>query len=256
MELLREGAKPLGLTLSPKHLAAFEVYYQELASWNLRFNLTAVTGYEDVQRKHFLDSLSCILALPRDPHAGGASAGIPDTVPLQVPSRPLWCLDVGSGAGFPGLPLKIMFPEVEMTLVEATGKKAAFLRHMVEILELENVQVLNSRVEDVGRMPQHRERYDLVLVRAVAHMCVLVEYCLPLCRVGGRMVAQKGEDAEQEALESGQAIALLGGLLVEVKPVLLPDLSGSRYLVVADKVRKAPESYPRRAGLPSKKPLC
>ena len=197
-----------------------------MASWNLRFNLTAVTGYEDVQRKHFLDSLSCILALPSDPRAGGTSAGIPDTVPLQVSSRPLWCLDVGSGAGFPGLPLKIMFPEVEMTLVEATGKKAAFLRHMVEILDLENVQVLNSRVEDVGRMPQHRERYDLVLVRAVAHMCVLVEYCLPLCRVGGRMVAQKGEDAEQEALKSRQAIALLGGLLVEVKPVLLPDSVG------------------------------
>ncbi len=252
MELLREGAKSLGLMLSARHLAAFETYYQELASWNQHFNLTAVTGYEDVQRKHFLDSLSCILALPQEEKG----QRIPDKVPLQTSSRPFWCADVGSGAGFPGIPLKIMLPEVKMTLIEATGKKVTFLKHIIETLELENVEILNSRAEDAGQMPEHREHYDLVLARAVAHLCTLVEYCLPLCRIGGRVVAQKGEDAEQEAAQAGATMALLGGDLIEVKPVVLPDLPGSRYLVVVDKVGKTPESYPRRAGMPSKKPLC
>jgi 16S rRNA (guanine527-N7)-methyltransferase len=251
MEILREAAKDLGLTLGIGHLVAFETYYQELASWNLRFNLTTVVGYEEVQRKHLLDSLSCILALPH-----GSDPAIPDTVPLQFAARPLWCLDVGSGAGFPGLPLKIMFPEIKMTLVEATAKKVTFLQHMVGILKLENVEILNHRAEDVGRMPQHREQYDLVLARAVAPLCVLVEYCLPLCRVGGRMVAQKGEDAALEAQGAQQAIGLLGGSLRDVKPVVLPDLPGKRYLVVVDKEGRTPESFPRRAGMPTKRPLC
>ncbi len=251
MELLREGAKTLGLTLGPKHLAAFETYYQELESWNRRFNLTAITGYEEVQRKHFLDSLSCLLALPQEQRKGT----VPDTVPLQLGSRRLWCLDVGSGAGFPGLPIKIMLPEAKMTLVEATGKKVTFLRHMAEALALEDVEVLHARAEDVGQMPEHRECYDLVTARAVAHLAVLAEYCLPLCRLGGRMVAQKGEDSQAEASAAQRAFAELGGALVDIKPVLLPGAQGSHYLVVLDKVAKTPAGYPRRAGMPSKKPL-
>jgi 16S rRNA (guanine527-N7)-methyltransferase len=252
VELLREGAKDLGLTLFPRHLTAFETYYRELESWNRRFNLTTITGYEEVQCKHFLDSLSCLLALPQE-HMTGA---IPDTVPLQLGARQLWCLDVGSGAGFPGLPLKIMLPEAKMTLVEATSKKVTFLRHMVEVLGLKDVEVVHARVEDVGHMPQHRERYDLVAVRAVAHLAVLAEYCLPLCRLGGRLVAQKGEDIEEEARLAQRAFAEVGGALVDIKPVLLPGLQSKHYLVVLDKVAKTPEAYPRRAGVPSKRPIC
>jgi 16S rRNA (guanine527-N7)-methyltransferase len=251
MELLREGAKSLGLTLSAGHLAQFERYYQELSAWNQRFNLTAITGYPEVQLKHFLDSLSCLLALP---HAAETD-GIPSTVPLQWGERSLWCLDVGSGAGFPGLPLKIMLPEAEMTLIEATGKKVAFLRHIVGVLGLKQVQVIHGRAEDVAHLPEHRERYDVVVARAVAQMPALAEYCLPFCRPGGRLVAQKGDEAPAEAEAARGALETLGGWLVEVKPLELPGLEAARYLVVVDKVAKTPELYPRRAGIPAKRPL-
>ena len=251
MELLRESAKSLGLVLGSKHLASFELYYRELAAWNQRFNLTAITGYKEVQCGHFLDSLTCILALPQ----GDSPKAIPDTVPLQRRSRPLWCLDVGSGAGFPGLPLKIMLPEIKLTLVEATGKKADFLRHMIEALALDDVQVLHARAEDVGHVPEHRERYDLVVARAVAHLCVLAEYCLPFCRIGGRMVVQKGVDAEEETRAANRAFEVLGGSSAQIKPVDLPGLRSGRYLVVVDKVSRTPDAHPRRAGVPSKRPL-
>ena len=129
MRLLQEGSKAMGLTLSSRHLAAFEKYYRELASWNLRFNLTTIIGYEEVQCKHFLDSLSCLLALPQGSRVGR----IPDAIPLQVSPGSLWCLDVGSGAGFPGVPMKILLPEAKMALIEATGKKVTFLRHLVRV---------------------------------------------------------------------------------------------------------------------------
>lgn len=251
MELLREGAKCLGLNLSAKHLAAFELYYRELAAWNRRFNLTAIIGYEEVQCRHFLDSLSCILAFP---HRDGSEV-IPDTVPLQLAAHPLWCLDVGSGAGFPGLPLKIILPEIKITLVEATAKKVAFLKHMVEVLGLKNIEVLHARAEDVGHMAEHRERYDIVLARAVADLSVLAEYCLPFCHLGGRMVAQKGEDAQQETELAQTAFAILGGKLMTIKPVQLPGLASPRYLVIVRKAARTPENYPRRAGIPSKRPL-
>jgi len=247
MRLLQEGARALGLTLSTAHLAAFEKYYHELASWNLRFNLTA-----DVQCKHFLDSLSCLLALPQRDLVGT----IPDAMPLQLSPGPLWCLDVGSGAGFPGIPLKILLPEARMALVEATAKKVGFLRHMVKVLGLAQVEVLHGRAEDVAHLPEHRERYDFVVARAVANLSVLAEYCLPFCRVGGRMVAQKGDDVEDEVHLAAQALEILGGTLVDIKRVALPGLPAGRCLVVVDKRRKGPQEYPRRPGIPSKKPLC
>ena len=250
MELLSAGAKALGLNLGPRHLDMFELYYRELSGWNQRFNLTAITGYEDVQVKHFLDSLSCLLAL-----SPGDRKGIPNTVPVQLYSQALWCLDVGSGAGLSGLPMKIMLPEVRMTLIETTGKKATFLRHIVNALGLEGVEVINARAEDVGHLPEHRERYDVVLARAVAHLSVLSEYCLPFCRIGGRMIAPKGEDAPQEARSARRAMQRLGGSSAEVKRVVLQGLDSERYLVVVDKVKKTPDPFPRKAGMPSKRPL-
>ncbi|NLG26574.1 MAG: 16S rRNA (guanine(527)-N(7))-methyltransferase RsmG [Chloroflexi bacterium] len=251
MELLREGAKGLGLVLDAGHLSAFERYYRELEDWNQRLNLTSVTGYAEVQHKHFLDSLTCLLALPQ-PRVSG---DIPDTMPLQRPGGPLRVVDVGSGAGFPGLPLKIMLPEVRLTLIEATGKKTAFLQHIVAVLELADVQVLNARVEDVAHQPEHREQYDLVVARAVARLAVLAEYCLPLCRPGGRMVAQKGESAAEEAEEAARAIGLLGGAEACIKSVALPGVWRDHHLVVVDKVARTPEGYPRRVGVPAKRPL-
>jgi 16S rRNA (guanine527-N7)-methyltransferase len=251
MELLREEAKGLGLTLSPSHLALFELYYQELSSWNERFNLTAIKGYDDIQRKHFLDSLSCLLALPNT----GLSGSIPNTVPLQRASPSRRFLDVGSGAGFPGLPLKIMLPEIKMTLIEARAKKAGFLEHLVDALGLEHVQVCHARAEDLGQMPEHREHYDIVLARAVAHLAVLAEYCLPFCRLGGRMIALKGENAEKEAKESCHALKVLGGSLTAIKAVALPGIDLPHYLMVIDKESKTPDRYPRRVGVPTKHPL-
>lgn len=252
MEILRQGARALGLSLGPQHLAKFETYYRELTIWNQRFNLTAITGYQEVQRRHFLDSLCCLLAFPQ-PNGGDA---IPDTVPVQRGGLGLRCLDVGTGAGFPGLPLKILLPDMRLTLLESVGKKVTFLRHMVRTLQLTGVEVIQGRAEEVAHLAEHRECYDVVLARAVAHLAVLGEYCLPFCRLGGRLIAPKGEDAEQEAQDAQPALALLGGRLVATKRLALPDLGDSaHYLVVVDKVARTPDGYPRRTGIPAKRPL-
>lgn len=250
MELLREGAKDLGLSLSPRHLEMFERYYHELTKWNNRFNLTAITGYEEVQIKHFLDSLSCFLAFP-----GGTVGPLPNRIPLQLDRRHIRCVDVGSGGGFPGLPLKILAPDIRMTLVDSTRKKVGFIRHMIEVLELEDAEAIHARAEEVGQAPQHREQYDIVLARAVAHLPILCEYCLPLCRVGGRMIALKGQEAHEEAEKSREALDILGGSLVEIKSVTLPVLGSGHHLIAIDKVEPTPDQYPRRPGMPSKRPL-
>lgn len=240
LKLLIEGARALGLDLMPEQQAAFQIYYEELVAWNEKFNLTAITDYDGVQTRHFLDSLSCLLI---------------DEV-REALSRPgARVVDVGSGAGFPGIPLKLVHPPFRLTLLEATGKKVTFLRHMVERLGLEEVEAIHARAEELGRDPAHREGYDLVLVRAVAEMPVLAEYALPLCKVGGWAVAQKGEAGEREAQASQAAMAALGGELRRVAPVELPHLAGDRCLVVLHKVRPTPPTYPRRPGVPSKRPL-
>jgi 16S rRNA (guanine527-N7)-methyltransferase len=259
MELLVEETRRLGLTLDSRRIALFERYYRELSSWNQRFNLTAITEYRQVQLRHFLDSLTCLLAVPQlegRPQEGlKLGVSIPDTVPLQLGAEALWIIDIGSGAGFPGLPLKIMLPEAKVTLVESIGKKVTFLRHMIETLELQRIEVLPMRAEMAGHLPKHRERYDMVVARAVAHLATLAEYCLPFCRIGGRMVVPKGAEASSQVAESQTAIEALGGAALAIKPVSIPEISGERYLVVVEKVSKTPAAYPRREGLPSKRPL-
>jgi 16S rRNA (guanine527-N7)-methyltransferase len=165
------------------------------------------------------------------------------------------CADVGSGAGFPGLPLKIFCPAMHLTLIEATLKKTLFQQHIVDLLQLGDVEIVCARAEEVGQDSTHREQYDVVLARAVAGLNVLAEYCLPLLRVGGRWVAQKGEGIEDEILAMGEALCVLGGELKAVKPYNLNQVSGTRYLVVVDKVAPTSASYPRRIGIPSKRPL-
>lgn len=226
----------LGVSLSRRQLDAFAWYASELAAWNERFNLTAITDPAEIEVKHFLDSLSCLLALR--PRAGER------------------LVDVGTGAGFPGIPLKIVLPWLPVTLVEATGKKAEFCRHVVEGLGLDSVTVVHARAEDVGQMVEHRQVYHWAVARAVANLPVLAEYLMPLVRVGGKAIAQKGETGPAEAHAAEPALRILGGRVAQLIPVELPRVPETRYLVVMEKTAATPEEYPRRAGVPARRPLA
>jgi 16S rRNA (guanine527-N7)-methyltransferase len=235
MDSLIAGARTLlNLELTPAQLAAFQLYADELRAWNEKSNLTAITDPHGIQIKHFLDSLS-LLKVMRP--AGQA------------------VVDVGTGAGFPGLPLKIVCPDIRLTLIEATGKKIAFCEHIVAALKLSGVTVVKARAEELGQDPAHRERYDWVLARAVAEMPVLAEYLLPLAKRGGRVLAQKGEGAPAETHSAESAIRKLGGELEQLTPVELPGIVETRYLVVLKKCAATPPAYPRRPGTPTKAPL-
>lgn len=225
----------LGIRLSDEQRAAFDLYARELVEWNRRFNLTRLTDPEQIRIKHFLDSLSCWLAMRETP--------------------PGSLVDVGAGAGFPGIPLKILKPDVLLCLVEATAKKTGFLLHLVQFLRLEDVHVGTTRAEEFGHMPAHRETFDWAVARAVAPLPVLVEYLLPLVKVGGHALAQKGKDAGAEVESAEVAIKKLGGELGEIKKIVVPGLDEDRYLVIIKKISPTPETYPRRPGVPSKRPL-
>jgi 16S rRNA (guanine527-N7)-methyltransferase len=247
MNLLFDGARQLGLKLNEEHLRAFEIYYRELVAWNKKFNLTAITDYDQVQIKHFLDSLTCLLGVQ-----GPGSEVRGRALSLEPGTR---AIDIGAGAGFPGLPLKIVCPALQLTLLEATGKKVRFLEHIVSRLGLADVEVIKGRAEEWGRDAAHRERYDLALARAVAELPVLVEYALPFCRLGGLFVAQKGAEADAEAKAAEGAMATLGGALRRIVHLDLPHLAEARSLVIIEKIAATPEKYPRRPGIPSKRPL-
>ena len=225
----------VGLRLSVAQVTAMERFERELLDWNTRFNLTAVRDSNGVQVKHFLDSLTCLLAL-RDSSVNRV-------------------IDVGTGAGFPGLPLKIACPAMQLTLVESVGKKADFCRHVTKTLALDGVDVVQERVEVLGQQPAYREQYDWALARAVAAMPVLAEFLLPLVRVGGRALAMKGESGPAEVQTAERAMRMLGGHLRQLVPVHLPGVAEERYLVVVDKVAATPANYPRRVGVPAKRPL-
>jgi len=255
MKPLFDGAQTLGLTLTKEELAAFRTFQQELAEWNTRFNLTAVSEDQQVQLRHFLDSLSCLLAME-----GGRSLTTPTGVagrriPESVRGLSLRIIDVGSGPGFPGIPLKIVCPRLKLTLLEATGKKVTFLQHIVGLLRLKDVHVIHERAEETGQSPENRETYDVVLARAVADLSILAEYTLPLCRLGGWVIAQKGAEAQAEVMGAERAITILGGKLRQMIDVELSGLAEARSLVIIDKTARTPANYPRRPGIPHKKPL-
>ena len=238
MEKLNAGAQKLGLELSPRQLEQFNIYYQELIDWNKRMNLTTITDYEEVQIKHFLDSLTVTLAWQQpisDPH--------------------FYVIDVGTGAGIPGIPLKILFPNIKLVLLEATAKKATFLHHLNHKLGLDNVEIVVGRAEEVAHEPQYREKFDVVLSRAVAPLPTLVELTLPFCTIGGSFIAQKKGGIDLEIGRADKAISLLGGKLREVKRVELEEFTDERQLIIIDKVSPTPELYPRHPGIPAKRPL-
>jgi len=237
LDLLKAGAAALGVSLDPIQIAQFRRYYHELVDWNRRGNLTSVTGCAEVQSRHFVDSLSVIAVLNGGLLDGGRA------------------LDVGSGAGFPGLPLKIAFPRLKITLMDATNKKASFLRHVSGVLGLDDVEVLAGRAETLAHHTVLREEFDLVLSRAVAQLPVLAELTLPFCRLGGLVVSQKGVGVDVEVRQAQRAIETVGGMLKEIREVQSASFDTRAALVVIEKKAATPLKYPRRSGIPAKRPL-
>lgn len=236
-EQLLAGVRQLGLSLSAEQLAQFARYRDLLLDWNQRVNLTSITDPQEVLTKHFLDSLACVLAIPPERQ-----------------QEPLALLDVGSGAGFPGLPLQIVFPHWQITLLEATGKKVRFLEAVISELGLK-AHAIQGRAEELAHDQRHRARYDLTTARAIAALPTLLEYCLPFCRPGGLVIAPKKGEINAEVEQGKRAAAKLGGRFMEARPFSLPGLEDQRVLVIFQAIRGAPAQYPRRAGAPLKHPL-
>ncbi|MEZ4662176.1 MAG: 16S rRNA (guanine(527)-N(7))-methyltransferase RsmG [Caldilineaceae bacterium] len=243
MDLLRAGSQQWGIELSDDQIAQFESYFHALVEWNQKFNLTSITEYTEVQTKHFLDSLAALSLIAEE-----LNLALPLSTPLNL-------IDVGSGAGFPGAPLKIAAPALRLSLLDGTTKKIRFLQHLVDVLALNNVTIVQGRAEELGRQSAYREQYDIVTGRAVAPLNTLVEYLLPLARLGGLVVIYKGGGAAEEFMAARKAIDILGGETVRFAPVEVPFLEQKRFILLLKKVKHTPGLYPRGQGLARKKPL-
>jgi 16S rRNA (guanine527-N7)-methyltransferase len=236
METLKiETQKLIGVTLNNHQLSLLDRFQKELEEWNTRFNLTAIQEPEKVKVKHFLDSFSAYLM-------------IKDTPQKKI-------IDIGTGAGFPGIPIKILLPDSEVTLVDSISKKTEFCQHVITALQLKGIQVIQDRVEHLARKEKFREEFDWAVARAVAKLSTLSEYMLPFVKIGGRMLAMKGDQGPQEAQSAHQAINLLGGELSKIQKITLPGVTEDRFLILIEKKASTPEKYPRRVGIPGKRPL-
>jgi 16S rRNA (guanine527-N7)-methyltransferase len=229
-----EGLHKLGLEVTEQQLGQFLQYQQELFDWNTRMNLTAITNPGEVLIKHFLDSLSLLIV-------------------YDAPNARL--LDIGAGAGFPGLPIKIIRPQWQAVLLEATGKKVKFLQNVIETLQLENVLVVHGRAEELAHKAEYRYSFDMVTARAVASLPALLEYAAPFCRVGGHIIFPKKGDLTEELAQGRRAAFQVGARFKADVPVTLPGLEDDRRLLVWEQVRKCSEQYPRSGSVISKKPL-
>ena len=227
-----------GIRLSDMQKKQFLTYYKNLVLWNQVMNLTAITDMEEVYTKHFVDSLSFIKAI--------SGQAMPEGSRL---------IDVGTGAGFPGLPLAIVYPGLQVTLMDSLNKRIRFLDDTVEQLGLANVRTVHARAEELARNKQYREQYDLCCSRAVANISTLSEYCLPFIKQGGLFISYKSEKAEEELKESGKAVTILGGKLEDKIRFILPGTDYQRILLLIRKIKATPGKYPRKAGTPSKEPL-
>ncbi|MDF2682659.1 MAG: rsmG [Brevibacillus sp.] len=227
------GAK--GIVLTERQLEQFDQFFHLLVEWNEKMNLTGITEEGQVYNKHFYDSITPAFYFPFD----------------KVES----VVDIGGGAGFPSIPLKICFPHLKMTIIDSLNKRMNFLQHVASELGLENLNPVHGRAEERGQEPAHREKYQLVVARAVARMNLLSEFCLPFAKVGGHFIALKGAEMTLELGEAKKAIKTLGGKTRKVETFQLMEEAGERNIVIVEKVEATPKSYPRKAGIPAKKPL-
>lgn len=232
---LLNAARDFSIDMSEQQLEQFNRYFKLLIEWNEKINLTAITEPKEVAIKHMIDSISCYDSLI---FAKGCSI-----------------IDVGTGAGFPGLPLKILYPDIKLTLVDSLNKRVNFLRDVIEQLGLTGVEVFHARAEEFARKNEHREKYDIAVSRAVARLNVLCELCLPFVKVNGHFIALKGAQFEQEIAEAEHALHTLGADVVIVRPIKLPELEDTRAVIYIKKTRSCPKLYPRKPGTPEKKPL-
>ncbi|MCI9381604.1 MAG: 16S rRNA (guanine(527)-N(7))-methyltransferase RsmG [Dorea sp.] len=233
--ILESRLEPLHITLSGMQLDQFDKFYDLLVEWNKVMNLTGITEYQDVVEKHFLDSLSIVKIIDMN----------------QIE----YAIDIGTGAGFPGIPLKIAFPDINIVLLDSLNKRIKFLDHIIEELKLDGIRTIHGRAEDYAREAGYREKFDLCVSRAVANLTSLSEYCLPYVRVGGRFVSYKSGDIEQEISESERAIKILGGKVYQVEKFNLPGTEIQRSFVMIKKMKNTQNKYPRKAGMPTKEPL-
>ena len=223
----------ISITLTEKQLEQLRVYYEMLVEKNKVMNLTGITEWDEVLEKHFLDSISLIRAIDLD--------------------KELTVMDMGTGAGFPGIPLKIAFPKLKVTLADSLNKRVMFLQEVIDALGLENIEAIHGRAEDLAKDKNYRQQYDLSVSRAVANLSTLSEYCLPFVKIGGQFISYKSGECEEEVEGSRKAVFVLGGKIKEVVKFELGD-SGRSFIVI-DKVNGTPKEYPRKAGIPSKKPI-
>lgn len=235
MQKMEDGLQILGVHLTEEQLNQFLIFYEKLIEKNKQVNLTAITEFTEVVEKHFIDSLS-----------------LTKVIDLK---KPLKILDLGTGAGFPGIPLKIAFPELEIVLMDSLNKRVLFLQDIISDLKLQKISALHGRAEEIARKKEYREQFDICVSRAVANLSSLSEYCLPFVKQGGRFISYKSGEIEEEALQAKKAVHLLGGKIEEVEKFQLPGTDIWRSFVCVDKLRKTPRTYPRKAGTPTKDPL-
>lgn len=235
IERLTTGCEKIGVSLTEEQLNQFIKYYELLVEWNSFMNLTAITEFDEVVTKHFVDSISLIKAVDLN--------------------KPLSVIDIGTGAGFPGIPLKIAFPELKITLLDSLNKRIKFLDEVISQLGLKEIEAIHGRAEDAAKSEDLREKFDLCVSRAVANLSTLSEYCLPFVKVGGIFVSYKSEKITEEMKMAEKAISLLGGEYLNQVEFTLPDSDIYRNLFMIEKKKVSPKKYPRKAGLPSKEPI-
>lgn len=233
--VLTEKVKELSIVLNDKQIQQFEQYYNILVEWNKVMNLTAITEYEEVVEKHFLDSLTIVNAI----HVKKIET----------------LIDVGTGAGFPGIPLKIAFPHLKVTLLDSLNKRIKFLNEVIDLLELNDIKAIHGRAEDYAKQAEYREQYDICVSRAVANLATLSEYCLPYVKVDGLFVPYKSGKIDEELKSSEKAVSILGGKVEEVVKFQLPGTDIGRSFVKIHKIKETKKKYPRKAGMPTKEPL-